>query len=65
VSRALPHPFQIDVVDADHLAAMYVDDLAVNQVLLQIEIISLILQRHHGACRTQLKRTSGRLHHIL
>jgi hypothetical protein len=65
VSRALAHPLQIDVVDADHLAAVNVDDLAVDQVLLQVEVIALILQRNHGAGRAQLERAGGRLHHIL
>ncbi len=65
VSRALAHPLQIDVVDANHLAAVNVDDLAVDQVLAQVEVIALILQRRHGAGRAQLERSGGRLHHIL
>ena len=32
VGRTLVHPLQIDVVDADHLAAVDVDDLAVDEV---------------------------------
>ena len=49
VSCAMAHPLQIHVVHADYLAAMNVDDLAVDEVLLQVEIVALILQRNEGA----------------
>ena len=65
VRRALPHPLQIDIVDAHHLAAVNVDDLAVDQVLLQVEIIALILERHQRPGRAQFQRAGGRLHHVL
>ncbi len=65
VSRALAHPLQIDIVDADDLAAVNVDDLAVDQVLLQVEIVALIFEGHHGAGRAQLEGAGWRLHHVL
>ena len=63
--RALAHPFQIDVVDADHLAAVNVDDLAVDQVLLQIEVVALVFERSERSGGAQLERAGGRLHHLV
>ena len=65
VSRAMAHPFQIDIVDADHLAAVNVDDLAVDQVLLQVDIVALVLERHEGTGGAQFQRAGRRLHHFL
>ena len=49
VRRSLAHPLQVHVVHAHNLAAMNIDDLAIHQVLLQVEIIALILQRNQRA----------------
>ena len=46
VDRSVAHPFQVDIVDADHLAAVDVDDLAVDEVLLQVEVVALVLERN-------------------
>jgi hypothetical protein len=46
---ALAHPLQVHIVHADHFSSMNIDDLAVHQVLLQIEVVPLVLQRHHRA----------------
>ena len=65
VSRALAHPLQIHVVDAHHLAAVNVDDLAVDQVLLQIEVIALIVERGQRLDGAQFQRAGGGLHHLV
>ncbi len=65
VSSALAHPLEIHIVDADHFAAVNVDDLAVDQILLEIEVITLVLERHQGAGRTQLEGSGRGFHHVL
>ena len=49
VRRALAHPLQVHIVDADHFAAVDIDDLPVDQVLLQVEVVALVLQRNQRA----------------
>ena len=49
VGGALAHPLQVHVVYAHHLPAVDIDDLAVHQVLLQVEIVALVLQGNHRA----------------
>ena len=63
--RAFAHPLQVHVVNANHLAAMNIDDLPVHQVLLQEEVVALVFQRHQTASGAQLKRSGGRFHHFL
>ena len=43
---------------------MNVDNLAVHQVLLQVEVVTLLLQRNQLARRAQFKRARGRLHYF-
>jgi len=65
VRGAVAHPLQIDVVDANHFSPVDVDDLAVDQVLLQVEIVALVLQGNHGTRRAEFQRSGGSLHHVL
>ena len=44
-----PSPLEIDIVDADHFAAMDIDNLAIDEVLLQIEVVPLVFQRNCSA----------------
>ena len=65
VSRAAPQPLQVHIVHPHHLAAVNIDDLPVNQVLLQIDIVAVILERNQRPGGPQLQRARRRLHHIL
>jgi len=65
VRRSPPLPFQVHIVHADHFPPMNVNDLAIHQVLLQVEEVTLFLERHQGASAAQFQRAGGRLHHIL
>jgi hypothetical protein len=65
VHRAVAQPFQIDIVDANHFAAVDVDDLAVDQVLLQEEVVFVAIERVQRGGGAQFKRPGGRLHHLV
>jgi hypothetical protein len=65
MGRALPHPFQVHIVYADHFSPVDVDNLPIHQVLLQIEVVALVFERHQSARGTQLECAGRRLHHVL
>ena len=65
VSRASSQPLQVHIVDANHLAAVNIDDLPVHQVLLQVKVVALFFERRQSARGPQLQRAGRRLHHVL
>ena len=65
VRRAVVHPLQVDIVDADHFAAVDVDDLAVDQVPLQKEVVALVLEGRDRLGRAQFEGAGRGLHHFL
>ncbi len=65
VHRAVPHPLQLDIVHADHFPPVNVDDLAVDQVLLQVDVAAVLLHRNQRAGIAQLQRSGRRLHHLV
>jgi len=65
VSCAAAHPFQIDVVYADHLAAVNIDNLPVDEILRQIEVIALVFEGNKRAGGAQFKSTGGGFHDFL
>jgi serine/threonine-protein kinase RsbW len=65
VSRPLAHPFQVDVVYADHLAAMNIDDLAIDEILLEENMIAVAAKGRNDRVGAELKRAGRRLQHVL
>src|SRR5215472_8695517 len=61
----MAHPLEFDVVNADDLAALDVDDLAVYEVLLQVEVVAIFLERLRRVGRAKLERARGGLHDLL
>ena len=53
-------PAQVDIVHADDLAAVDVDDLAVQQVLAQEDEVFVALQRIERGVRPEFQRAAGR-----
>jgi len=48
MDRTVAEPFQIDVVDPDNFAAVDVDDLAVDEILLEEEVILIAIEWRQG-----------------
>ena len=61
----MAQPFKIDIVDADHFAAVDVDDLSVDQVLLEEEVIFVTAQGAEGGGGTQFKGAGGGFHDLV
>src|SRR5580658_2858817 len=65
MDRAVTEPFEVNIVDSDNFAAMNIDDLAVDQILLQEEIILVAVQRPQCGGRPELERAGGGFHHLV
>jgi hypothetical protein len=65
VHRAVAQPFQVHIVDADDFAAMNVDDLAVDQVLLQEEIVLVAVKRAGGPMASAVRGCPRGFHDLV
>ncbi len=57
-------PLQVDVIDANHLAAVNVDDLAIQKVLPQKNEVVFPAQRFRRGFGAQLEGSAGCLQHL-
>lgn len=65
MSRSVTEPFEVNIIDAHHLAAVNIDNLAVDQVLLEKEVVTLVLEGSEVVGGTHLKGAGGGLHHLV